>query len=512
MGTNFKQEELEYIKNRGNSLEKIKQQLLYFKTGIPKINLVKPAAINDGIVKLNANEVAQYATFFDAQKDGFTIEKFVPASGAATRMFKFLNEFLNEFDLEKETINSYINRTGNKDLSIFILGIKNFPFYQELKSKTISIYPQYYTFSVDKKQYTLIKTLLSEENGLGFSHKPKGILPFHTKEDKILTPVEENIIEADFYRKENIKTKIHFTINEEFQSEFEALTAGFLDIEVTYSYQNSNTDTIAVDENNEPFRLENNELFFRPGGHGALIENLNDLQSELIFLKNIDNVAQNHKVLISNYKKALGGIIIEIQNQVHNYLKLLHNGDVNEENLNEIIIFTETKLSFPLPEDFIHFKKSYKIEYLIKVLNRPIRVCGMVKNEGEPGGGPFWVQDSKGRNTLQIVESPQIDLSNENQRLIAKSATHFNPVDIVCAVYDYKGNKFDLTNFVDHNASFITEKTKNGKPLKAFELPGLWNGAMAKWTTIFVEVPLETFNPVKTVNDLLKFAHQPSDE
>lgn len=512
MGTNFKQEELEYIQNRGNSLDKIKQQLFYFKNGIPKINLVKPAAINDGIVKLKDVEVDEYASFFDAQKREYTIEKFVPASGAATRMFKFLNEFLNEFDLEKETINSYINRTENKDLSIFILGIKNFPFYQKLKSKTVSIYPDYYTFPTDKKQYTLIKTLLSVENGLAFAHKPKGILPFHTKEDKIFTPVEENVIEADFYRKENTKTKIHFTINKEFQSEFEALTEGFSDVEIQYSYQNSNTDTIAVDENNEPFRLENNELFFRPGGHGALIENLNQLQSELIFLKNIDNVAQNHKVVISKYKKALGGIIITIQQQVFQYLELLNTDSVSESELNEIIAFTESKLSFPLPEDFIHFKKSYKAEYLIKVLNRPIRVCGMVKNEGEPGGGPFWVQDEKGRNTLQIVESSQIDLSNENQRLIAKSATHFNPVDIVCAVYDYKGNKFDLTNFVDHNASFITEKTKNGKPIKAFELPGLWNGAMAKWTTIFVEVPLETFNPVKTVNDLLKTAHQPSDE
>ena len=357
----------------------------------------------------------------------------------------------------------------------------------------------------------MIDTLLCE-SGLNFGQKPKGILPFHINKTKIVTPIEENILEASFYKKDNVKTKIHFTINDEFQNDFEKITNEFQDFEVDFSYQNSSSDTIAVNPDNSLFRLEDNSLFFRPGGHGALIDNLNDLKSELIFLKNIDNVAQNNRKIISDYKKVLGAVMIKTQKKIFEYLLKLESKDITEGNLEDLIYFTENNLSFPLPEDFKHFKKSYKIDYLTKVLNRPIRVCGMVKNEGEPGGGPFWVQDNKGRQTLQIVESSQINVSNENQLKIAKSATHFNPVDIVCSVYNYKGQKFNLTDFIDHNAAFITEKTKNGKPIKAFELPGLWNGAMAKWTTVFVEVPLETFNPVKTVNDLLKPAHQSLNE
>lgn len=511
MEENFTEEDLKYIQERGNSLDKIKQQLFYFKNGVPMINLVKPATIGDGIMLLNEKEVEEYAAFFDNHKTEYTIEKFVPASGAASRMFKFLIEFLNAFDLKNDTINSYINKSKNKDLALFIYGLKNLPFYAELKSKTIELNSSYSSITSDLKTYLLIKTLLSE-NGLNYAQKPKGILPFHINKTKIITPIEENIIEASFYKKEGVKTKIHFTITEEFQNEFEALIKQFDDLEVNFSYQNSSSDTVAVNLDNTLFRLEDNSLFFRPGGHGALIENLNELKSNFIFLKNIDNVAQNNRKIISNYKKFLGAIIIKTQKRVFEYLNKLETRDVSEKRMKEIIHFTENELSFPLPEDFIHFKKSYKIEYLTKVLNRPIRVCGMVKNEGEPGGGPFWVRDEKGRETLQIVESVQINVQDEKQSTIAKSATHFNPVDIVCALYNYKGEKFNLLDFIDHKAAFITEKTKNGKLIKAFELPGLWNGAMAKWATIFVEVPLETFNPVKTVNDLLKPAHQSINE
>ena len=372
------------------------------------------------------------------------------------------------------------------------------------------MFPNYYSLSNDKRYYILIKTLLSEE-GLHFSHKPKGILPFHVKGNKIVTPIEENIFEAYFFKKENDKTKIHFTITKEFQADFEKITNQFSDCEISFSYQDQSSDTLAVNEDNTPFRVEDDKLFFRPGGHGALIENLNALQSDLIYIKNIDNVSQNHTSVIATYKKVLGGVLIRIQYQIFNYLKKLSEGNVTEAEIAEIRDFAENKTAFPLPEEFNFFQTAYKIEYLIKVLNRPIRVCGMVKNEGEPGGGPFWVQDDKGRLTLQIVESSQIDLNNKIQKRIAKEATHFNPVDIVCGVKNFKGEKFDLTQFIDQNAAFITEKTKNGKPIKAFELPGLWNGAMAKWTTIFVEVPLETFNPVKTVNDLLKSSHQPDN-
>jgi hypothetical protein len=507
MEKNFTEKDINYIKARGNSVEKVTQQLSLFIQGIPKINLVKSATIGDGIWRFSEEEINTFVSYFDTYKSKYTIEKFVPASGAATRMFKFLNEFLNKFDKENETLNSYLNKNNAKDVSIFIFGLKNFPFYKELKEKTLELFPNYYTFSSDDKYYHLIKTLLSED-GLHFAHKPKGILPFHLKGEKIITPIEENIFEADFFKRADKKTKIHFTITKEFQQDFEKITNRFKDCEISFSYQEESSDTLAVNEDNTPFRIEKDILFFRPGGHGALIENLNTLHSDFIYIKNIDNVSQNHAEVISIYKKLLGGVLMQVQRQIFYYLTKLFDRNVSEEELTEIKIFVEEKAAFPLPEEFNFFQTSYKIEYLIKVLNRPIRVCGMVKNEGEPGGGPFWVQDEKGRITLQIVESSQIDTNNISQNKIAKAATHFNPVDIVCAVKNFNGEKFNLTHFVEHKTAFITEKTKNGKPIKAFELPGLWNGAMAKWTTIFVEVPIETFNPVKTVNDLLKASHQ----
>lgn len=502
--------DIKYIIERGNSLEKIQQQLDFFTKGIPKINLIKSATVGDGIWRFQEKDVISYVSYFDKYKKSYTIEKFVPASGAATRMFKFLNEFLNEFDSENETINGYINKKNAKDLSIFILGLKNFPFYKELKEKTVELNPNYYSLSNDSKNYLLIKTLLSKE-GLDYANKPKGILPFHIRDEKTITPIEENIFESDFFFNENQKTKIHFTINQEFQNYFENITNRFSDFEISFSYQNKSTDTLAVNPDNTPFRKADDTLFFRPGGHGALLENLNALTSDIIYIKNIDNVSQNHKVVIANYKKLLGGVLMQIQFKIFNYLKKLSNDNISDADIQEIKEFAETKMSFPLPDEFNFFQTEYKVDYLIKILNRPIRVCGMVKNEGEPGGGPYWVKDEKGRLTLQIVESFQIDLNNKAQKEITKGATHFNPVDIVCGVKNFKGEKFDLTQYVDPNTAFITEKTKFGKVIKAFELPGLWNGAMAKWTTIFVEVPLETFNPVKTVNDLLKASHQPDN-
>ncbi|WP_041251958.1 DUF4301 family protein [Flavobacterium indicum] len=507
----FSEADLKYIVERGNSLDKIMQQLHYFKNGIPKINLYKSATINEGIWKLNEKEQQHYVDYFDSNKTKFVIEKFVPASGAATRMFQFLNEFLNNFNPDEDTITSYINKFNDPNLNIFIVGIRNFPFHPELKEKTKQLFPEYNKYTSDQKVYAIIKTLLSPE-GLHFASKPKGILPFHVKNGEIHTPIDEHVTESEFYQKENQKSKIHFTVSKEFQAHFESILSKYNNIDATFSYQDQTSDTIAVEANNLPFRLENNELFFRPGGHGALIDNLNQLTSDVIFIKNIDNVAQNNiKTGIEN-KKILGGILLELQTQIFIYLSELQNENITETTIHEIKDFVEHRLSMPLLDEFKMFQKNYQREYLIKVLNRPIRVCGMVKNEGEPGGGPFWVIDSKGRQTLQIVESSQVDLQNEKQREIFKNSTHFNPVDLVCGIKDFRGNKFDLTKFVDPDTAFITEKTKNGKPIKAFELPGLWNGAMAKWITIFVEVPLTTFNPVKTVNDLLKPAHQPNHE
>ena len=255
-------------------------------------------------------------------------------------------------------------------------------------------------------------------------------------------------------------------------------------------------------------RDANGRLIFRPGGHGALIENLNQLDADVIFVKNIDNVILHNNESIALYKKALGGILLEIQQQVFEFLEKIENKTFGEEQVQEVVTFFKERFHREAKEDFNLKNLQEKIELIKIALDRPIRICGMVKNEGEPGGGPFWVRNENGEVSLQIVESSQIDLNNANQSQIFEASTHFNPVDLVCGTKDYKGQKFDLSQFVDHNSGFIVEKAILGKKLKAYELPGLWNGAMANWLTIFVQVPLITFNPVKTVNDLLKTAHQ----
>lgn len=505
------------IYNQGIKIDTVINCLEIFKKGIPKIILEKSASLNNGIMALSESEAKYYSNLFDSKKDNLKLQKFVPASGAASRMFKFLSQFLNEFKLGEESINAYINRIKTTDLSIFLIGKEKFPFYKSLKEYTKSKYPAYKTWDNDTKSYHLIKSLLGE-NHFDYASKPKAVLPFHEYQKHIATPIEEHLNESGFYASSKNISHLHFTISEEHQSEFEEILnvvkpkieeKSNTKIGVIFSYQHKSTDTLSVDLNNNPLRIEGERLFFRPGGHGALIENLNDLYADIIFIKNIDNVIQNHIEVISLYKKALAGILLELQEKVFGFLKNLDSETISKETFDEILLFLKNKLHISVTSEFKKYAKEYRIEYLKEILNRPIRVCGMVKNEGEPGGGPFWVKDEEGRNSLQIVESSQIDLENPAQRKILASSTHFNPVDLVCATKDYKAEKFNLTEFVDHNSGFIVEKTKNGKPIKAYELPGLWNGAMAKWITIFVEVPLITFNPVKTVNDLLKPPHQP---
>ena len=489
-------------------MEIIQKQLTFFKEGFAKINLVRSAIKNYGINVYSEEEVQKYIAFFDDNIEKHTIEKFVPASGAATRMFQFLLEFIKDFDVEKDSLNAYINRTKCANLSVFLVGLKSFPFYQELKQKTIEIYPDYYSKEKEVRSYFLIKTLLSKAY-FDFANKPKGILPFHQKEDTILSPIEEHIKEAVFYEIPNQKTKIHFTVSPEHQSAFENITSKHENIAVSFSFQQEKTDTLAVSNQNKPLRSSDGALVFRPGGHGALIANLNALSSDVIFIKNIDNVSQNHIADILKYKKLLGGILFHLQQNVFAFLKDLEQEIISEEKVAQIKEFIQKHLHLVVPNDFERYKKAFKIQYLLEELNRPIRVCGMVKNEGEPGGGPFWVKNEEGKVSLQIVETSQIDLSNKKQVQIVNEATHFNPVDLVCSLKNYKGEKFDLTQFVDENTGFIVSKNTEGQPYKAYELPGLWNGAMANWITVFVEVPLVTFNPVKTINDLLKPAHQP---
>lgn len=501
----------------GVDLDTVLKHLAIYKKGMPKTLLDRPAVIDDGIIKLSETDFKQLEDLFDSQKDNLKLKKLVPASGAASRMFKFLSEFLNDFNVNEESINAYINRKKDTSLAVFLAGLEKYPFYEEIDETLKKNYSNYKYWTKDLKDYYFIKTLLSPKF-LNFAGKPKGILPFHKYGDYTATPVEEHLNESAFYANSNNRAFLHFTISEEHQSEFEQIIKKVkskiemqsgVAINIRFSYQNKATDTIAVDLENKPFRDLNGRLVFRPGGHGALIDNLNNLDADIVFIKNIDNVIQNHIQEIALYKKALAGILITLQEQIFNYLDKLESDTITENDIEEIVTFVKSRLNNGIVPDFEKYTLENKTIYLKEVLNRPIRVCGMVKNEGEPGGGPFWIKDSTGHISLQIVESSQVDTNNAEQLAILKTATHFNPVDLICGIKNHKGEKFDLTQFVDHNSGFIVEKNKDGRALKAYELPGLWNGAMAKWITIFVQVPLITFNPVKTVNDLLKPAHQP---
>lgn len=505
------------IYNHNLNIETIAQQLQIFNSGIAKIILERAATKGDGVIKLSEADFENFAAQFEQRKSKLKLKKFVPASGAASRMFKFLSEFLNEFDIENETINAYVNRKNAVNLTVFLAGMEKFPFFESIDTKLKSLYPDFNTWNSDQKNYHFIKVMLDAEN-FDFCNKPKGILPFHKYTTHIATPIEEHLNESAFYGSSNNVSNLHFTISEMHQLQFEKIIANVkpkvekqsgTQINIDYTYQKKSTDTIAVDMDNRPYRFDDGRLFFRPGGHGALIENLNNLDADIVFIKNIDNVIQNHIESISLYKKALAGVLTGLQEKVFDYLRRIETEAIHEEHIDEIIIFAQRQLNVVIIEDFYKYTLKHQIIYLREILDRPIRVCGMVKNEGEPGGGPFWVRDSRGNLSLQIVETSQIDQQNKAQAEILSGSTHFNPVDLVCAVKNYKGENFDLRDFIDPKSGFIVQKNKNGKDIKAYELPGLWNGAMAKWITIFVEVPLLTFNPVKTVNDLLKFAHQP---
>lgn len=504
------------LHQHGIDMDKIKNQFQFYEKGIAKTLLASAATIGQGILKLSEGELEEKSRFFESNKTKLKLNKFVPASGAATRMFKFLNVFLNEFDFPNETINAYINRKRDRELSLFIVGMEKFPFFEEVDAKLKEVYSGFDSLKPDQKNYYFIKMLLSDQY-FDYANKPKGILPFHKYTDRITAPIEEHLYECAYYASAENRSHLHLTVSENHQSGFEAIVEQVKEkverhsktvIEVCYSYQRKATDSLAVDSQNKPFRNEKGRLLLRPGGHGALIENLNSLNADLVFIKNIDNVCQNNFQQVSFYKKALAGLLLELQQRSFNYLEALDKEEVTEEKISEILNFLSQELNVIHQDDFQQFKLKIQIAKLRESLNRPIRVCGMVKNEGEPGGGPFWVRGIDGQLSLQIVETSQIDLQNAQQEQILESATHFNPVDLVCGLRNYQNEKFDLRQFVDAQSGFIVNKDFEGKALKAYELPGLWNGAMAKWLTVFVEVPLFTFSPVKTVNDLLKPAHQ----
>lgn len=495
------------IEGRGMTVAQVEHQLEQFKEGFPFLKLEGAAAVGKGIVAPDEAARTEAKQAWEAYKKTHKVLKFVPASGAASRMFKNMFAFLNadydepQTDFEKE----------------FFENIKKFAFKKALCGKCQANQGKHLKDLLAEGRYKEIVANMLTDKGLNYGQLPKGLLLFHNYEEGPRTPMEEHLVEAALYANCDGKANVHFTVSHDHLPLFKARVAEKqayyeekfgVKYDITFSEQKPSTDTIAVNPDNTPFRNDDGTLLFRPGGHGALIENLNDQDADVIFIKNIDNVVPDRlKADTVEWKQIIAGILVEKQQQAFDYLRLLDSGAYNHEKLEEIIRFVQRDLCCR-KADIKELEDAELVEYLHHKLNRPMRVCGVVKNVGEPGGGPFLAYNQDGTVSLQILESSQIDKSNEAYVKMFTSGTHFNPVDLVCATKDYQGRKFDLPKYVDHQTGFISSKSKNGRELRALELPGLWNGAMSDWNTIFVEVPLSTFNPVKTVNDLLRDAHQ----
>lgn len=503
------QEDKDLLAKKGISEQQIAEQLACFEKGFPYLKLYAAASVeNRGIMLAGEDVQKTYLAAWDAYKEGDKkIVKFVPASGAASRMFKNMFEFLGAdynvptTDFEKK----------------FFANIKNFAFYADLNSACLKNNNKGIDELISEGNYKAVVSNLLESAGLNYGSLPKGLLKFHKYEDGVRTPLEEHLVEGALYAAgKSGEVNVHFTVSTEHRELFAKLVdekvAQYAEkygikYNISFSEQKPSTDTIAADMDNKPFR-DNGKLLFRPGGHGALIENLNDLDADIVFIKNIDNVVPDRlKADTVTYKKLLAGVLVTLQKQAFEYLQLLDSGHYRHDELENIIRFVQQQLHCR-KDDIKDMEDADLVIYLRKKLNRPMRVCGMVKNVGEPGGGPFLAYNPDGTVSLQILESSQIDMNDPEKKAMFEKGTHFNPVDLVCAIRDYKGNKFNLLNYVDKATGFISYKSKGGKELKALELPGLWNGSMSDWSTVFVEVPLSTFNPVKTVNDLLREQHQ----
>jgi hypothetical protein len=505
----FTQKDLEVLSKKGISEEKVQAQLSSFATGFPYLTLKSAASLEYGIVSIDEDASAYYQDLWNkylaANKQ---ILKFVPASGAASRMFKNLFEFLNA---------AYSEPTTDFEKKFFA-EIEKFAFFKALDAACQKNEGAGVAALIAGGRYKAVVENLLKEKGLNYGNLPKGLLLFHNYPESPRTALEEHLVEGAMYASNGEgKVNLHFTVSPEhidlFKSLVESCKGAYekrfgVKYDITFSVQKASTDTIAAAMDNTPFRDANGNLLFRPGGHGALIENLNEQDADVIFIKNIDNVVPDRlKTATVKYKQIIGGVLVSLQQKVFSYLQMLENGHYTHEQLMEMLYFLQSKLFIKNPDTKL-LEDSELALYVKAKLNRPIRVCGMVKNVGEPGGGPFITKNSDGTYSAQILESSQINMEDPASKEIFSTATHFNPVDLVCAVRDKNGKPFDLLKYVDPQTGFISYKSKDGRELKALELPGLWNGAMSDWNTVFVEVPIETFNPVKTVNDLLRPQHQ----
>jgi hypothetical protein len=507
----FSPRDLQQMASMGLDPEEAARQIALFRNPPPHTRVLRPCRLDDGIRSLPPDEHASLLDRFDAAARAGRTAKFVPASGAATRMFKDLLEFLaspaaTELPPAVRTFFENLDRFAfRNDLAA------------DLAADGIDL-----DAAVRSGEHRLVLRYLLQDDGLGYADLPKGLLPFHRYPEGARTAFEEHLVEsATLTRREDGLCLLHFTVSPEHQDRFEQLLGRVRSVyeerfdcrfSVSFSTQRRSTDTLAVDLENRPFRLGDGSLLFRPSGHGALLDNLNELGRqgwELVLLKNIDNVVPDAgKPLVHLWKRLLGGCLLSLRERIFGLLDRLETSGGDGAALAEAAELLERELSRPLPEQVSAGSHKERRRFLIDALDRPLRVCGMVRNQGEPGGGPFWVQSSSDEISPQIVEISQLDSTDPEQRKILAASTHFNPVDLACGLRDRRSRPYDLHRFVDPTAVFIAEKSHEGRLLKALERPGLWNGAMAGWNTVFVEVPDTTFAPVKTVLDLLRPEHQ----
>ncbi len=517
----FHDQDRKQITSQGMTEAAVHTQIETFRRGFPFTQLHRPCTVGNGISITTPQDATRLTALYTQAAQSGRLQKFVPAAGAASRMFQFLLATNNQYDTLDIRQPATAEQAQDPEYQAFLRFANDLPKFAFYDSLRLSLDQQGQRLEtlVQQGQFKEILNTLLTPLGLNYANLPKGLLPFHRYPEHCRTALEEHFVEAAaLVRTEHQIARLHFAVSpnhletmetyaRQVQPQYEQTGTRY---EMTWSVQKSSTDTIAVTPENQPFRDREGQLLFRPAGHGALLENLHDLQGDLIVIKNIDNtVPDDQKGATYHSTQLLGGYLIEVQQQAFQYLEYLAAQQVKASLLHDIRTFTQDKLSIALPEGFEHNSHDTQIEKLFSALNRPLRVCGVVPNTGEPGGGPFWVANADGHYSAQIVETSQVDSTNPDQQALLAAATHFNPVHLVCGVRDYLGQPFDLRQFVDANTGFISQKSSDGRPLKAMELPGLWNGAMAHWNTIFIEVPLESFNPVKTVLDLLRPEHQP---
>ena len=507
------QSDLLALEEHGLSTTHLEEQLQHLRRGIPPLNLIRPCHIGDGIKQFSENERQDYRQLFQVAQANGRISKFLPASGAATRMFKDLLQFVDD---ESSPIDASHHHNLPETISYAWEQRSLLPFIDDLQ-RYVEDSGMIIENQGDSKHIAQIFRMLLHTPGLGYANLPKALLPFHQYADGPRTALEEHVREAIIYRQQAGETiRIHLTVSAQFEAHVRThidsiqknVALNSENIELTVSIQKPSTDTVALSADQELFRNAQGQIIFRPGGHGALLENFNDYQGDIVCISNIDNVVPDHlKSEIVEWRMALGGYLLTLQEKIFHHLRKLETEQAA--NLEAIEIFIRDHLHDELPPSYAQMDVLARANELRRFLNRPLRVCGVVLNTGEAGGGPFWVQHANGALSRQIVEQSQADPQSERQQQLFTLATHFNPVDLVCGVRDHQGHPFDLLKFRDPNTGFITEKTYQGHPLKALEWPGLWNGGMADWITLFVEVPRSTFNPVKTFLDWLNPSHQP---